>query len=1612
MLFNKIIALFIIIIFTSSVMLNAQCDDDVNQIISVDDFPIQLIGSTTTSGDDFVVYNSESTDTLAGYFTNDVIYKFSIGFSDDDGDGENDEGINLFVDMCRNDVTFDASIAIVRSNGIDCKNIDQGELITTEAGFGGFSENIDSGALCPSSDGYATPGYLPIARDIYLDEQGDYYVVIDGHSYDNTGDFSIVIGEMSYFSDYKNLHPQNLFVDIDFSNKVYGVNDGQVWTSGSILNGEDYFKIRDENGFNVDIGELLDANGNLLQPNTGYSTIRFPLINQPNYGSEIYLTVEDHIFAILDENGDTTSQAIAPHLINSEGIPFNVGDTMYIDLYDIIPPEITIEGISIENNPAIVDPNEKLIIYSSEELFKDNDAISEANFSDYISLSFLESGDPIGFSIDVSEDLRVIGIDPDNSFIDSQWEDIQITVLNQNASGVSLNDESGNQITTKISDIRINDIVDPLFNNAVIDSNSNTLVTISMSEEIYKDYAELVASGGLNTSHFDLAITNNDLNNVQTVLVENVIKVDSFEPAIGGETSLRLQLILEPPNASGAEVVTISTTFFPIRDRAGNQVLNQVTFNLKDELAPTLLEVSPDVDNAILPSSDLILLFSETIKSYNESDLSINELSDSLFKTIVNLINQNGDTLDYQTAFNIDTTSITINPDTLFTELESFTISIKSSSLCDSDTNFTTAYNFEYQVADVSPPSFVEDSIGRGNDYVMIQMSENVFSNSEATEPLTVQDFNLVVDYGDLNGAQSIYIESIADTSGGNPTVGETIFRLNLKVVGSANGTESILVKPTPNEIYDAGGNIMSATQVTSQFYLLSAPIFNQNSSLSSDNGFFRLIFENGPVFSNELSSSGLVVQDFKVLLTSNNGGISEVSPLYVVDVNNNWLGNSGADTVKLDVNLDFIPTGGEVIRIFPESSNAIYNANGVNMDSSEFSGPFILNDQFKPFYTTNLSNESLNVSYTDTMIFSFNEPVRLLNGQPLTDDSALESFKLMDVSRFEDIIITTPDSSIIIPPDSAIAYVSYYAIVNDPSPDSIWIIMTQPFGSEHTMSLIVEDGFEDFAENQILSGDTITFTTSDNIAPDFITGSARIDSALYVSLQNEPSETSRKICAVHLSIDDNVFTDKSGVNVLTANDFNVEVFQSNGFVSSANIQDVELLDHSEIGKDSIRLQIKFDSVPSGIEKFVIRPSNNTAIYDLGFNAMSADSISDTLTTYDLRFPTIDSTDIEHEGFVDLMADSIISIYFSEPIDVESFSYKFTSKLDTLGFKHSFRLNPDTLSIILDSTIMSYDTLDLKVLYIRDTSGNVRDSLLSRRFFTKAAGDFSDPPDDRISLEDLVTFMSSWNSNDFSKNLGPYIGNPPNIKIIQDSLFGIDDGMVFTQMWLWSLQKYGPVEIVDEILASNESSLLQFNNDRISILPVREAKYGQIILDYGQNLSSVHAMNNVQLQNSGGIMLSSVDEVRGLAVIEFASSKRLNTSLGFNLEKNINKDLDVRITYTFFDDDYDIIENKDSVLSHVSIPKEFSLMKNYPNPFNPKTNIQFTIPVTSFIKLFIYDINGKTIFKIINSELESGYYNVAWNGKNELGHKVGSGVYFYRLEAKGFRSSQKMIFIK
>jgi len=99
----------------------------------------------------------------------------------------------------------------------------------------------------------------------------------------------------------------------------------------------------------------------------------------------------------------------------------------------------------------------------------------------------------------------------------------------------------------------------------------------------------------------------------------------------------------------------------------------------------------------------------------------------------------------------------------------------------------------------------------------------------------------------------------------------------------------------------------------------------------------------------------------------------------------------------------------------------------------------------------------------------------------------------------------------------------------------------------------------------------------------------------------------------------------------------------------------------------------------------------------------------------------------------------------------------------------------------------------------------------------------------------------------------------------------------------------------------------------------------------------------------------------------------------------------------------------------VSLTRRFALSQNYPNPFNPSTTIRYDIPVgkTSVpVQVFIYDIRGRLIEKLVDSEKNPGRYQVHWNGRDGRGQSVASGGYLYRIDAGDFSSTKKMVLVR
>ena len=97
---------------------------------------------------------------------------------------------------------------------------------------------------------------------------------------------------------------------------------------------------------------------------------------------------------------------------------------------------------------------------------------------------------------------------------------------------------------------------------------------------------------------------------------------------------------------------------------------------------------------------------------------------------------------------------------------------------------------------------------------------------------------------------------------------------------------------------------------------------------------------------------------------------------------------------------------------------------------------------------------------------------------------------------------------------------------------------------------------------------------------------------------------------------------------------------------------------------------------------------------------------------------------------------------------------------------------------------------------------------------------------------------------------------------------------------------------------------------------------------------------------------------------------------------------------------------------NVSTPENYVLEQNYPNPFNPETHIAYSIPEPAYVKLCIYDINGTLVRTLYEGDQSAGRYQTVWDGENSTGMKVGSGVYFYRIQANSFIQTRKMILLK
>lgn len=215
------------------------------------------------------------------------------------------------------------------------------------------------------------------------------------------------------------------------------------------------------------------------------------------------------------------------------------------------------------------------------------------------------------------------------------------------------------------------------------------------------------------------------------------------------------------------------------------------------------------------------------------------------------------------------------------------------------------------------------------------------------------------------------------------------------------------------------------------------------------------------------------------------------------------------------------------------------------------------------------------------------------------------------------------------------------------------------------------------------------------------------------------------------------------------------------------------------------------------------------------------------------------------------------------------------------------------------------------------------------------------------------------------------------------------------------LDIYMATATMNHILYSNEGN----DNNWIGIIlegttSNRDA-IGSLVTLYTSDKSQIRAQkcgNHVANQNNPYIHfgIGQETEIDSVVIRWPLGERQVLTNLAINQYHNV-KESDISA----------VSENKNP-----NKPVAFDLAQNYPNPFNPQTQINFSVGEEGFISLDIYNLMGMKVVTIANGIYNIGQYSVAWDGKDQAGKAVSSGVYMYRLKTADRNLTKKMMLIQ
>ena len=248
---------------------------------------------------------------------------------------------------------------------------------------------------------------------------------------------------------------------------------------------------------------------------------------------------------------------------------------------------------------------------------------------------------------------------------------------------------------------------------------------------------------------------------------------------------------------------------------------------------------------------------------------------------------------------------------------------------------------------------------------------------------------------------------------------------------------------------------------------------------------------------------------------------------------------------------------------------------------------------------------------------------------------------------------------------------------------------------------------------------------------------------------------------------------------------------------------------------------------------------------------------------------------------------------------------------------------------------------------------------------------------------------------------------------------------LFISIWSLKVDAARDSDAADRALVSTDESLIAQDgktlNVPICISTLKPLSGFQLSLKFNPNILTPERPTTTE-RTAGMSVAYNVSDNRIIVLVYDVSGATIHPgdgpvlSIPFSIMKDADGETEIRFQQVILADEeaksVPVDIKSVPVTIEKALPSSYDLLQNYPNPFNPETVVQFQLPEAACVTLTICNVLGQEIRTLVNERKEGGYYKVIWDGRNEVGQHVASGIYFYSLKAGTFSNVKKMMMLK